>query len=176
MTMTMEEPLSENDANIVVEVYCAVMMETTGLNAGLITCNIEEVSGSGRRLLSVSYLLSAWATDADQQDMNPIGDVRDLVAIVQAAVEENTFATVVSTELTSGAQPTQPVLSSDDNGAAKSSLLVPIVVAVIVVVILGIVLFVTCNKDGSKADEADKAINKPESVPMMDVHAEEDVH
>merc|ERR1711871_1918237 len=135
VTVTVETPLSVAEQENVRDAYCDTMQTVTGSDA--IVCSITEVANR-RRLLSVSYVLSASAP-ADvaaavaAADINPAS----IETAIVTAIETSTSLSV-SVQSTPEATPAavENANSSDDSSGGGGAAVIIIVILVVVVALV----------------------------------------
>merc|ERR1711907_742456 len=117
ITMTTNEPLTDHEQQVVLDAYCDNVESTSNID---VECVIEEVTAR-RRLLSevYNYLLSAWATDAEQSTMTEVS--ADFADEIETILAEELPDVNITVELTPDAQVTSPEDTDVDDDSTEES-------------------------------------------------------
>merc|ERR1711907_703748 len=109
VTMTTNEPLTDDEQDVVLDAYCDNVKITSNID---VECVIEEVTAR-RRLLSeaYNYLLSAWATATEQSTMTEVS--ADFADEIETILAEELPDVNITVEVTPDAAVTSPETTTD---------------------------------------------------------------
>merc|ERR1712178_261963 len=96
-TISFTAPLNTADQQLLLNSYCLAVVDNMNVRSDSVFCGMEEISLHSRRLLSVSYLLSAWVTAETLQTMTAVPET--MIGDLQNVIENELTTSIESFDL-----------------------------------------------------------------------------